>query len=235
MRATPVPPITMAGMRAHRRGWLVKRVVSRSSIAQPTAKATRARPVVVCSRAPGNTTSVRTAAETAPVRREARTTRNMGPVLAPSSSAAGSCGVVSVAVVVMANLLSTVEGWELCTPTARFAPVQWPGLALLGPPRCDPRLCGRTGLRRDIEVDDSRCLVQSKSVVQAAERRRRPPVPVTQQCHGRGDEQAPDDGRVDGDGDRQCEAHLLDSQRLPGREPEEHDEYKRRSGRDDPP
>src|SRR3954447_15109693 len=110
IKVTPVTPIATAGTRAHRCGCLVKRVVRRASIAQPEAKASRQRPVVVCSRAPGKTSSVRTRALTAPVRRDAITARNMGPAFATSSAASGSCGAISDVVAVMAILLSTIGG-----------------------------------------------------------------------------------------------------------------------------
>src|SRR4051794_34930029 len=106
----PVTPIRTAGTRAHRCGCLVKRAVRRSSTAQPEAKASRDTPVVVCSRAPGKTSSVRTRAPTAPVTSEARTTRNMGPGFTTASVASGSCGAISAGLAVMAVLLSSVEG-----------------------------------------------------------------------------------------------------------------------------
>src|SRR3954471_24812414 len=116
IRATPVTPITTAGMRAHRCGCSVKRVVRRSSIAQPAAKASRARPVVVCSRVPGNTSTVRTRAPTAPVRRDARTARNTGPLFAASSLGSASCGAISAGVAAMAILLS--NGGRCGPPTS---------------------------------------------------------------------------------------------------------------------
>ena len=55
----PVTAMTAAGTNAHRCGWLVSRVDSTASIAQPAAKASRAEPVMTCSGAPGNATRVK--------------------------------------------------------------------------------------------------------------------------------------------------------------------------------
>ena len=59
-RPAPVAAITTAGTAAQRCGWLVHRVVSTASSAQPEARPSSAEPVMTGSLAPANTTRTRT-------------------------------------------------------------------------------------------------------------------------------------------------------------------------------
>ena len=70
-------------------------------------------------------------------------------------------------------------------------------------------------------------LGQAPAVMQAAQGRRGPPVPAAHQLHGRRDQQHPDHGGVEHDGDGHAQPDLLDGQQLPGGEAEE----RPRSGR----
>jgi hypothetical protein len=79
-RPAPVPASVTAGTKAQRCGWLVIRADSTASIAQPSAKPRSADPVMACSRAPANTTNVRTAAATNPVTTDAAMILRMGPL-----------------------------------------------------------------------------------------------------------------------------------------------------------
>ena len=75
-----------AGTNAHRWGWLVSRIDSTASMAQPAAKASRAEPVMTCSASPAKTTRVRNRAPMSPVATEPAT---MGPIGRPGSPAGG--------------------------------------------------------------------------------------------------------------------------------------------------
>src|SRR4051794_7262020 len=86
---------TAAGTRAHRCGWLVQRVDSRASAAQPSANPSSAVPVMTCSRAPGTANHTRTEALTAPRIREPATIQPMGP---RRGDGAPGCGGDSVSV-----------------------------------------------------------------------------------------------------------------------------------------
>ena len=80
-----------------------------------------------------------------------------------------------------------------------------------------------------------RRLVQAVAVVEAAQRRGRPPVALAQQLHGRRHEQRAHERGVDDDGDGQADTELLDGEDLAGGEPgEDHDDERRCRG-DDPP
>ncbi len=59
--------ITTAGTAAQRCGWLVHRVVSTASSAQPEARPSSAEPVMTGSLAPANTTRTRTRVFTTPL------------------------------------------------------------------------------------------------------------------------------------------------------------------------
>ena len=77
-RATPVTAMTAAGTAAQRCGWLVHRVVSIASSAQPEARPTRPAPVMTGSVAPANTTRTRRRVLTRPLSMEPATTTANG-------------------------------------------------------------------------------------------------------------------------------------------------------------
>src|SRR3954467_4528600 len=85
----PVTAIAAAGTKAQRWGWLVIRIDSTASIAQPSAKPRSADPVMAYSPAPANTTRVRTAAAPSPVTSDPAMIRRMGPVRGWRGGAAG--------------------------------------------------------------------------------------------------------------------------------------------------
>jgi hypothetical protein len=92
VRSSSVSPVAArpaAGTNAHRWGWLVIRIDSVASIAQPTAKPSSADPVMTGSAEPANTSRARTAAVVDPVSRDPAMMRRMGP------AAAGSVVVIS--------------------------------------------------------------------------------------------------------------------------------------------
>jgi hypothetical protein len=75
---------------------------------------------------------------------------------------------------------------------------------------------------------------QAEPPVQAAQRGGGPPVGGAEQGHGGRDQEAADQGGVDGDGDGQGQAEFLDAHGLPGGEAEEHDDDQARGRGDDP-
>ena len=77
-------------------------------------------------------------------------------------------------------------------------------------------------------------LAEPDPAVQAAQRRRRPPVPFAEQPHQRGDQQRPDDRRVDQHGDRRPDPELLDEDDLGGGEGPDRDREQDRRGGHDP-
>ena len=81
--------------------------------------------------------------------------------------------------------------------------------------------------------DYARRFVQPEAVIEPSQRCRRPPVGLAEQCHGRGDQQTANDGGIDGYGNRQREAHLLDAEAVSCGEAEEHDEDEAGGGGDD--
>ena len=78
-----------------------------------------------------------------------------------------------------------------------------------------------------------RCFVEPESLVEATQRRGRPPVALAEQLHGGGHEERPDDGGVDEDGDGEPDAELLDGEDLAGGEAGEDDDDEERGGGDD--
>ncbi len=77
-------------------------------------------------------------------------------------------------------------------------------------------------------------LADAEPVVQAAQRRRRPPVPPARQAHEGGDEGAADHEGVDEDGEGEAEAEQLDEPDLGGPEGDEHDGDQQRGRGHDP-
>jgi hypothetical protein len=73
-----------------------------------------------------------------------------------------------------------------------------------------------------------------QAVVEAAKRRGGPPVPLSEECHERGDEQGADDERVDQDGGGGSEAEFLEEDDVAGAERAEGDGDHDRAGGDDP-
>ena len=77
-------------------------------------------------------------------------------------------------------------------------------------------------------------LADPEALVQAPQRRRRPPVPLAEQLHQRGDQQGADDARVDQHRERGADAVLLDEDDLRGGEGADRDREQQRRGGDDP-
>ena len=111
------------------------------------------------------------------------------------------------------------------------------GCGLAG--RCRHRCWKRLGLchrqPERIRPDAVAALLRREPQVQPAQRLRRPPVPVAEQRHQAGNEQRPDDRRVERDRNRGADAELLDERDAGGGERADRDAEEQRCGRDDPP
>ena len=80
--------------------------------------------------------------------------------------------------------------------------------------------CGRGRVAFDLQVG------------QPLEPARQVPVVLAEQAHGGGDEQQPNERRVEGERDRDAEAHLLEGDELAGGEAGEDDDADRCGARD---
>src|SRR3954447_17149588 len=116
-RATPISARTAAGTSAHRCGWLVQRVDSSASAAQPSANPSSAVPVMTCSRAPSTANHTRTNAATAPRTREPATIQPIGP---RRGGGAPGCGGDSGSVAV-GRAIAHPTGWKRCRTVSRVA------------------------------------------------------------------------------------------------------------------